>query len=59
MTGYLYVRQDIEGRAQWFHVTQLLNGRSQGERVYSAGQRNAPPAKPGFHGSRRDERRKV
>ncbi len=36
----------MEGRSRWFHVTQLLNGRYKGERVYSAGQRNAPPARP-------------
>lgn len=31
ITGYFYVRQDMEGRAFWFHVMQLLNGRYQRE----------------------------
>lgn len=53
----IYVRQDMEGRAFWFHVTQLLNGRYQRELSENYGTAQRASCQTAFkRGSRTEER---
>lgn len=47
----IYVRQDMEGRAFWFHVTQLLNGRYQRELSENHGTAQRASCQTAFKGA--------
>ncbi len=49
MSGFY--AEGMGGGTEMFHVKLLFDRRYQGELSENTGQRNAPPAKPGFYGS--------